>query len=242
MQKTKPLCFAESTSTRQLLAANGDLIGLRATMPCMIALPWFWHKRSMKGSTAMRTYKTEFPHFTAADMPALPAGLVDVSWHNDACPSFEIFHRAEGDSSAFEFVRLWVAEADAAKREFPEGKRFMITAEGDAETVTMLESDDLEAVASYVKAMQHLAARYVDSVGYNPFLDDPAGVTIGEIASTLAEFMLDRRCEDFSHGKPSPDDAARYAREIAAELAQFIGPFAADGPDTEGNFTFAMGA
>lgn len=33
------------------------------------------------------TYQTEFPDFPASDMPPLPEGFTDSSWHNDACPS-----------------------------------------------------------------------------------------------------------------------------------------------------------
>lgn len=33
-------------------------------------------------------YRAEFPDFPEADMPAIPAGFVDVSWGNDGCPMF----------------------------------------------------------------------------------------------------------------------------------------------------------
>jgi hypothetical protein len=36
----------------------------------------------------MTCYQTEFPHFPAADMPAIPEGFADTSWHNIASPSF----------------------------------------------------------------------------------------------------------------------------------------------------------
>lgn len=35
-----------------------------------------------------RSFKTEFPDFPEADMPPIPEGWEDHSWHNDAGPSF----------------------------------------------------------------------------------------------------------------------------------------------------------
>jgi len=37
----------------------------------------------------MSDYRIEFPQYPVADMPALPDGWNDVSWHNNACPCFE---------------------------------------------------------------------------------------------------------------------------------------------------------
>src|SRR5262245_47820271 len=34
------------------------------------------------------TYRDEFADFPASDMPKLPEGFIDTSWHNDTCPSF----------------------------------------------------------------------------------------------------------------------------------------------------------
>jgi hypothetical protein len=36
----------------------------------------------------MKDWRIEFPGFPVEDMPTLPEGWVDASWHNDACPSF----------------------------------------------------------------------------------------------------------------------------------------------------------
>lgn len=36
----------------------------------------------------MATFLTEFPDYPAAEMPALPDGWTDTSWHEEACPSF----------------------------------------------------------------------------------------------------------------------------------------------------------
>jgi len=57
------------------------------------------------------TYRTEFPDFPEADMPAIPQGFVDESWKNDACPHFVSRELS---------VEVWVDYADAEKSEFPE--------------------------------------------------------------------------------------------------------------------------
>lgn len=36
----------------------------------------------------MEAWRAEFPDYPTEDMPVLPEGWVDASWHNDACPSF----------------------------------------------------------------------------------------------------------------------------------------------------------
>lgn len=53
----------------------------------------------------------EFPDYLANDLPAMPAGFVDASWHNDTCPSA---HNAEAR------LTVWCDYTDEAKREFPE--------------------------------------------------------------------------------------------------------------------------
>lgn len=42
----------------------------------------------MPATAALANWQIEFPDFTAADMPRIPEGFEDVSWHNDSCPSF----------------------------------------------------------------------------------------------------------------------------------------------------------
>jgi hypothetical protein len=51
------------------------------------------------------TYKTEFPEFGELDV-AIPEGFEDVSWHNDAMPSFAL---PKGDGT---YLRLWVDYKD----------------------------------------------------------------------------------------------------------------------------------
>ena len=64
-------------------------------------------------------YKTEFRYFDF-DIPALPDGFVDMSWHNDICPKFE---RKYNET---DYVTLWVNYANEDRRECG-GKQFIVT-------------------------------------------------------------------------------------------------------------------
>jgi len=68
----------------------------------------------------MTNYRDEFPDFSAGDMPAIPEGFEDLSWHNDVCPSFE----RNG-------LKLWVDYLNPNRREL-KGKRFTLTHGDDA--------------------------------------------------------------------------------------------------------------
>ena len=59
------------------------------------------------------SYIDEFPDFTM-DVE-IPHNWDDTSWHNDACPSFEVGR-----------VRIWVDHADRELSEFPSSPRFQI--------------------------------------------------------------------------------------------------------------------
>jgi hypothetical protein len=61
------------------------------------------------------TFATEFPVFATADMPALPAGWEDISWHNDLMPRF-INHDIG--------LGLWIDHSDPALAAWPHQGRF----------------------------------------------------------------------------------------------------------------------
>lgn len=83
----------------------------------------------------------EFPDYDPADLPAIPADWLDISWHNDACPSWQI------DSATLPLF-VYVDYADATRREFPEISRFSVHWEGDC----LFESDDWNAILVFVAA------------------------------------------------------------------------------------------
>lgn len=94
------------------------------------------------------TYSVEFPDF--ADMPTdIPAGLVDSSWHNDACPSFTIW-QDESDSR----LVLWIDHANPSEREVSTAPRFCIALMNDSATVTLAAFDEWPEVKSEVEFLR----------------------------------------------------------------------------------------
>ena len=94
-------------------------------------------------------FRMEFPDFPVEDMPQIPAGFEDWSWHNDACPSFTDESRR---------LRLWIDYREPEKRDLAGAHRFMLTrltSERDPDEYedVLTESDDyseiLEAIASH---------------------------------------------------------------------------------------------
>lgn len=55
-------------------------------------------------------YKTEFRYFDF-DIPTIPQGFVDMSWHNDVCPKFE---RQYNETHS---VFFWVDYSEESRRE-----------------------------------------------------------------------------------------------------------------------------
>lgn len=105
-------------------------------------------------------------------------GLEDMSWHNDACPSFGT--HVVDDSLT---LRIWCQAVNVDDREYTAGKRFMIFADAwdddawnileaaglrhltgefepvDGAAVVDLESDDPEqAVRIFIVVLSHLQA------------------------------------------------------------------------------------
>jgi hypothetical protein len=66
-------------------------------------------------------YKTEFRYFDFK-IPQIPDGFIDMSWHNNVCPSFE---RVLGD----QLITFWVDYKNPKRRERTWGKQFFVTTE-----------------------------------------------------------------------------------------------------------------
>jgi len=98
------------------------------------------------------TYQTEFPDFAAADMPQIPAGWQDISWHNDSCPGFSATPQALAGTG----VSIWVDYADASRREVPESPRFtvyMTDAEGNQ--IADFSTDDWAELLAQAELFAH---------------------------------------------------------------------------------------
>jgi len=84
------------------------------------------------------SYREEFPDFDPADMPAIPDGFDDVSWHNDTCPSF-LNDRAG--------LIIFVDFADPDRREFPECPRFTLGVwDGGSTGESIADGDDWQVI------------------------------------------------------------------------------------------------
>lgn len=148
------------------------------------------------------TYKTEFPNFPAADMPAIPAGFADQSWRDDASPSF--LHEAAG-------LVLWVNEADPAAREIPEAPRFQLWQCIDRDPVhgwqltggevCLLASEDWKTMAN---AILHFEADMADEmeVGTPQKAARTIRMRLGLGTADDARLLLS---EELRAAKPSPD-------------------------------------
>jgi hypothetical protein len=91
----------------------------------------------------MANYRTEFPDFPADDMPAIPQGFEDNSWHNDSCPNF---------TSEALGLRIWIDFADPEQREIRMGCRFMLEPSDNLDTITdLICTDDWAAILAAVE-------------------------------------------------------------------------------------------
>jgi hypothetical protein len=95
-------------------------------------------------------YKTEFRYFDF-DIPALPNGFVDMSWHNDVSPKFE---RKYNET---DYVTLWVDYADENRRECG-GRQFNLTlqpndGENNEDIIYLLETDSWDEMLNKVNEL-----------------------------------------------------------------------------------------
>jgi hypothetical protein len=91
----------------------------------------------------------EFPDFPVNDLPPLPEGFEDVSWHNDTCPSAY---------NAAERLAIFVDYADPERREFPEndGRFSLVRTDDDGATIDTIGSatDDWRSIELLVQVFK----------------------------------------------------------------------------------------
>ena len=76
-------------------------------------------------------YKTEFRYFDF-EIPQIPEGFEDDSWHNNVCPSFI---RVLGDR----LITFWVDYKDPKRRERTWGLQFFATSEPNNDDINELD-------------------------------------------------------------------------------------------------------
>jgi hypothetical protein len=104
----------------------------------------------------MTSFRTEFPDYPESDMPQLPEGFEDTSWHNDACPSY-----SNADCT------IWIDYVDPTKREhnatYP---RFNVQPMRDGIEITGdggLMTDSWDEVLSYIARQVQDKCQHRDS-------------------------------------------------------------------------------
>ena len=89
----------------------------------------------------MTDYKDEFPDYD--DTLSLPEGWTDISWHNDACPSFV---RKFGDVE----YRIFCDYVDPERREMHGAMRFVIYIEDEVNYVCIGQTDTIKEAIDLV--------------------------------------------------------------------------------------------
>lgn len=108
----------------------------------------------MAEAETLPQWQREFPSYPVDAMPPIPAGWSDLSWHNDAMPSFLVTST----------LGVWVDYPDPAHSDFPEWrasgqmKRFSLVPLVDGEhpadlEMPYLETDDWDEVLAMVESL-----------------------------------------------------------------------------------------
>ena len=97
-----------------------------------------------------QSYRSEFPNFDY-DIPQIPEGFVDVSWHNNVSPSFE---RKLDDNNS---ITLWVDYADENKRECG-GSQFLVIVHETEQMENILYESDYDLWDDAIKAINDILA------------------------------------------------------------------------------------
>ena len=97
-----------------------------------------------------QNYRSEFPRFDY-DIPQIPEGFVDVSWHNNVSPSFE--RKLDNNNS----ITLWVDYADESRRECG-GSQFLVIVHETEQMENILYESDYDLWDDAIKAINDILA------------------------------------------------------------------------------------
>jgi hypothetical protein len=95
-------------------------------------------------------YKAAFPDFDY-DVPQLPDGFVDVSWHNNVSPSFE---KPLKDGLC---LTLWIDYTDESKRECG-GDQFLVIVHIKDQIEDVVYESDFESFDDAIHAINDILA------------------------------------------------------------------------------------
>ena len=149
-----------------------------------------------------------FPDFPAADLPPVPVGWQDNSWHNDTCPKYSPVDQSLS-------LDVYIDYIDPAKSERGEGQpRFSMQYWGDEtnECIELFACDEWVFVTDFIDELN--AGATVQR----------AALTIRQRSNTLsADDARALIAEDDAALAPDPDFEADMLRIIALHWAKEIG-------------------
>jgi hypothetical protein len=121
----------------------------------------------------MKTH-AEFSDYPLADLPAMPEGFLDSSWHNDTCPSYT--NDALG-------LRIFIDYKDPALSESALGKRFNVMRElADGSSEYIFESDNWDNVLEFIDGERHAMRVFYTSDG-----EESGVMTLADLIANFTE-------------------------------------------------------
>lgn len=155
-------------------------------------------------------YKTEFRYFDF-DIPQLPDGFKDDSWHNNVCPSFI---RILDD----QIVTLWVDFADPERREI-RGSQFFLTIEPNNdyfnEVTHVFETDSWDEMMSKINELfKNQTINKSDQFDYNKYYPNENQFKTEDILRIKNQF--------FEDGINTKEDLIEFAKRCWTECAIYM--------------------
>src|SRR5262245_34813590 len=141
----------QATIEKRLGGNRPDLQTVLLSLKAQGLLNYYYGPRGRVWFRGMARWQHEFPRFPRDAIPGMPRGFVDVSWHNDTCPSF-----ARGDIHEDEnALTIWVDYPDRSEREYQHGNRYALVRGiygAEARTVLCTSDDWGDILAAIARA------------------------------------------------------------------------------------------
>lgn len=154
----------------------------------------------------MADYREEFPNYPVADMPTLPEGWEDESWHNDVCPSFR--------NDALR-VRLFIDYPKLEDREL-EGARFCAYGIDEHGEMPLSDSGQCETLCEVEDFKTALNLIYASRKAFD-------GKSTDELGDLYGAWLVANGYE----GDEPADELLAFGKEVTAEQREWLQAFCA---------------
>ena len=134
-------------------------------------------------------YKTEFPDYDR--ILYVPKGFTDCSYHNDICPrACKIFSKNDTEV----VISIWQDYKDATKREYSEGKRYILSIDIESDTIFSYPTDNWEEIERLLPCISDMQGwkdelHFTNQLGQD-FIDE-----LNKGSSISLEEMVNRQAE-----------------------------------------------